>query len=209
MKSSPTRMVVVAAFATTAIALPAGAEEPNANSARSEVAVKTRLVHGPVVFRRPASEGSGRLDYFVVFKLNRDPLASLSSDPDAPVTPADDVEIPTYYSRGDYSLNRTVTFEEDLIIGPMYGRRAPGTKKYCFFTIFPVGYSKSLDARPTGTRVDMRLQPLDRLADGTSKLGSVFRRRPRIQLTNRSMSDPIGRANLRRIGCSKPTRSGR
>lgn len=75
-------------------------------------------MHGPVVFRAPAQTGR-RLNHFVVFKLSRDPVARLSSDPDAPVTPADEVNIPTYSSRGEYSINRTVVFEEDLSVRPL------------------------------------------------------------------------------------------
>lgn len=174
---------------TTSASITPAARQPRHQSV--DASQPTRLIAGPLIFRvngaprTPPSNVTPKLRYALIFRLNRDPFKKRDGygvvrDP-----------------RGNFSLFDSIAFTFDA---PIERLEIPG----CFIGYVDAehtGFVARLDALSLGARVPVRLRPVTPKPNGTSVLGRVYRRNPRLLSTDYALASPGASAKLGRIGC--------
>lgn len=184
--------LVVLVFLGGAVAR--GAQAPPVRVSES-VSQRTRLVHGPVLFRiLPRSTVYGEARYEVFFKLNRDPFTQQSREDEngrgnfsvfhgGDANAQDPEDVATINSKGDHNACIDVKYAA--------GEVAP------FFL-------KRLDRVRLGSHaVRVFLRPFTQPATGLEELGTTYVASPRMQTSDLFHRSRNARRALARIGCSR------
>jgi hypothetical protein len=157
----------------------------------------TQIVRGPVAYRLTGYQDArkttslGDYRYAIVFKLNRDPQAHL---PDTAEEQGRGV------TRGRFALDGY-----DIDLAHLYSPTHPPVgKANCYLGYVDdenPSWLRKEGRKRLGTTVSVRLQPLDKHADGKSDFGPRRIRHPHLQQADVSLKSAAAKRSLAKIGC--------